>query len=1002
MTDEGQGSQQKPGPIDNWSIIDTDLYKEEASHSEGDFVPLKKGLHKDETVLVLDEAWHCLSQWYSGGPNIERKVVSADVTNRKLYVELYPLTLHGINSGSQGSTKSMTEFIASANTHHTWSFSRNTTLRMVRATFCTQWHLAPHKIGIYIGGSEEEHRVKDEDTKKTIDDFGLSDGMTIHFKTNPEAEIHTYKYNPYPSQPVVTWNREEHKLGTAAKGATGLHNLGNTCFMNAVLQCLSNTSPINKYMVEELFQLEINKENPLGSQGKLVTEFGKLLKLLWDGKYTHLVPRDFKKVLGTFATQFNGYQQQDSQELLAFLLDGIHEDLNRIKSSPTKAEETFTSEPAQEILKEKSDSEAAQESWENHIKRNSSLIVDLFHGLLKSKVVCGMCQKTSITFDPFMTLSLPIPSPSHRAIEVVYVPRLGQPRRYGVTVPKLSDISDLKESLGKFVGISKQELIVAENSRTGLYFLENWRHTHDTISKDQVVYAFQICPPVEQADSTTSKPAETWAKKAANAGNFGISESSGIFNLKLFQREIHTDGSRKGWSRSQIFGLPLILSFPIQTTYAALHDHIKEKIKSFFNWESEPQVNIRITNYDGHYCGICSQGNNCLGCELFNSDDVVDLRGKSLSIDWMPGQAKEYFTREENFILNDSSMEMLKEKKARRVSLKDCLELFSTEEKLSAENRWLCPNCKQRSEATIQLNLWNLPEILVIHLKRFQFTSVFRDKLMDMVDFPIELDMSEYVKNTTDDHRPYQLYAVTNHMGGLGGGHYTAFAKNFENGKWYSYNDSSCYEIDEKRIFTSDAYLLFYIRTPIKPSQHVEDLLRQKAEISQKTAEDIQVENSGNEHTDVTSDFQEINLKKEVYHPPDSPRPTNNVWKKPPLHNSPNYPRSSQRALFPDVVASNHRNFQMDEETYYNHDNDGFPELKSDYYPSNYEQAIVAVSEPFTPPDYSPPHNRKRRGQGGNNGFQKECPYCFRGVFCMDASDLEVHMLTECPVKFDN
>ena len=51
-------------------------------------------------------------------------------------------------------------------------------------------------------------------------------------------------------------------------------------------------------------------------------------------RYTFVVPRNFKQAVGRFAPQFSGYQQQDSQELLTFVLDGLHEDLNRIKQKP--------------------------------------------------------------------------------------------------------------------------------------------------------------------------------------------------------------------------------------------------------------------------------------------------------------------------------------------------------------------------------------------------------------------------------------------------------------------------------------------------------------------------------------------------------------------------------------------------------------------------------------------------------------------------------------------
>lgn len=87
-----------------------------------------------------------------------------------------------------------------------------------------------------------------------------------------------------------------------------------------------------------------------------------------------------------------GYQQHDSQELLAFLLDGLHEDLNRIKKKPYIEEKESDGRP---------DEVVAREAWNDYKKRNDSIIVDHFHGQLKSTLICPKCRKVSVKFDPF-------------------------------------------------------------------------------------------------------------------------------------------------------------------------------------------------------------------------------------------------------------------------------------------------------------------------------------------------------------------------------------------------------------------------------------------------------------------------------------------------------------------------------------------------------------------------------------------------------------------------
>ena len=104
--------------------------------------------------------------------------------------------------------------------------------------------------------------------------------------------------------------------------------------MNSAIQSLSNAVPLTRYFRTDAYKDEINRTNPLGMRGELATQFGRLIKKLWNGEGASVTPSAFKATLSTFAPQFTGYQQHDAQELLAFLLDGLHEDLNRVQEKP--------------------------------------------------------------------------------------------------------------------------------------------------------------------------------------------------------------------------------------------------------------------------------------------------------------------------------------------------------------------------------------------------------------------------------------------------------------------------------------------------------------------------------------------------------------------------------------------------------------------------------------------------------------------------------------------
>jgi ubiquitin carboxyl-terminal hydrolase 4/11/15 len=156
-----------------------------------------------------------------------------------------------------------------------------------------------------------------------------------------------------------------------------------------------------------------------------------------------------------------------------------------------------------------------------------------------------------------------------------------------------------------------------------------------------------------------------------------------------------------------------------------------------------------------------------------------------------------------------------KSRRTRGITLDECLDEFERAEVLSEQDMWYCPRCKEHRRATKKFDLWKTPDYLVAHLKRFSSSGYRREKLDVLVDFPIEgLDITSRVLQKEDGKDEiYDLVAVDDHWGGLGGGHYTAYAKNFVDGRWYNYNDSSASPVsDPQSAVTSAAYLLFYRR----------------------------------------------------------------------------------------------------------------------------------------------------------------------------------------------
>uniref|UniRef100_A0A672ITH9 ubiquitinyl hydrolase 1 n=1 Tax=Salarias fasciatus TaxID=181472 RepID=A0A672ITH9_SALFA len=767
-----------------------------------------------------------------------------------------------------------------------------------------------------LPAKEEPPRVAEDKPKAPkapprVEDGGLDAvaprGVSEHVAIGkPDPAVATPKptcmVQPMTHAPPAGGERheEEEEKKVCLPGFTGLVNLGNTCFMNSVIQSLSNTRELRDY-------------------------FHALLCSAVEGNAPRL-----PAIVASKASQFTGYAQHDAQEFMAFLLDGLHEDLNRIQNKPYT--ETVDSDG-------RLDEVVAEEAWQRHKMRNDSFIVDLFQGQFKSKLVCPTCSKVSITFDPFLYLPVPLPQ-KQKVLSVFYFAKEPhkKPIKFLVSVSKEnSSTVEVLESISRSVRVKPENLRLAEVGKNRFQHMFQPSHSLDTVSSSDMLFCFEVLSkelakervvvlrvqqklqvpniPISKCAACLKPPASEddklkrctrcyrvgycnqvcqrthWPSHKglcrAHAENVGLPflvsvpesrlcysrltqllEGFSRFSVNVFQPPFQSGRTSPETPQSR-GDLP-----PIPAAEAGGSGDVEPESPSLLpECSAEPaqasapqpgepetpassQASVQdmcvaahthtlllvptaaVTGYQhpseaasGHACqfyvALLDSANKEQRLDEKGTELVAELTDDvTLELVWKNNERlKEYVLVSSKELEYEEDPGSLSETaRAGHFTLEQCLNLFTKPEVLAPEEAWYCPKCQQHREASKQLLLWRLPNVLIIQLKRFSFRSfIWRDKINDMVDFPVRnLDLSKFCIGQKDEvQQPpvYDLYAVINHYGGMIGGHYTAYArlpsdKNSQRSDvgWRLFDDSTVTMVEESQVVTRYAYVLFYRR----------------------------------------------------------------------------------------------------------------------------------------------------------------------------------------------
>ena len=239
--------------------------------------------------------------------------------------------------------------------------------------------------------STDFHHTKDilhkSDRKDSLNFLPSEKSQQNYIAFSQNDEVAHTPPNGWPNDACRNFDRSAGSINS--KPIRGLKNSGNTCFMNSIVQCLSHTLPLRKFFVSNEYLHHLN------NRGDFSFAFKRVMVELWNTTSGPPVsPSYLKRQVRKAAPIFSDKRQHDAHEFMRFLLNELHEEINRASEEGRKS-------PA--------DNETLEEACDRYLTWEDSRISQLFSGMLRSDVSCSVCNNQSTAYVPFMDLSLPIP-----------------------------------------------------------------------------------------------------------------------------------------------------------------------------------------------------------------------------------------------------------------------------------------------------------------------------------------------------------------------------------------------------------------------------------------------------------------------------------------------------------------------------------------------------------------------------------------------------------------
>ncbi|XP_042345641.1 ubiquitin carboxyl-terminal hydrolase 45 [Plectropomus leopardus] len=611
----------------------------------------------------------------------------------------------------------------------------------------------------------------------------------------------------------------------------GINNLGNTCFFNAVMQNLSQT-----HMLIDLIQEVKDKGHKLRISPSVETNVSPLtvtlpgpepltaamflfLQSMKEPGKGPVNPKILFNQLCQKAPRFKGYQQQDSQELLHYLLDSIRvEETKRVKAGILKAFNNPTEKTADEETKRQVKAYGKEGVKMNFVDR-------IFVGELTNTIMCEECEHISTVKEAFIDISLPIIE--ERISKPSNPGRLGKGSREQDTHMTHSDqvfsaAHSVNRNTRKLSGQKQQSRRSSSSVEEKGAGCSAERPEEEGVAGGSA-RGVSVCKMAAAGSLSDGSERDSGAQDSSNDADSEASESEWAPRTSSSSHSHGHMSTPSSTSTLTPSPTPVTASSPSSSSSMRQSGAVEQLVTAV------SKVNLGFTS------GDCSPSTHCSQEEQGETRDNLHHQHhqgafQALSHSYTPS--------------------------SKECSIQSCLHQFTSVELLMGNNKLLCESCTERRQKQLrksssadkkvekiytsarkQMLISSLPPVITLHLKRFHQAGMNLRKVNRHVDFPLILDLAPFCsascKNLAAGERVlYSLYGIVEHSGSMRGGHYTAYVKvrapqrkteqhhrnlpgardasSSLQGQWVYISDTTVQTVPESRVLNSQAYLLFY------------------------------------------------------------------------------------------------------------------------------------------------------------------------------------------------